>query len=208
MSGAMSSRTAIPASSRSALPAGFMTAILGLCSFGARDYDAETGRWTAKDPILFAGGDTNLYGYVLNDPVNFVDSNGLEACPTPPQGPAGANINNNINIAKDYSWLNPGADLAFIQLVQNYGMWDYKRQGQGVQYEDFGNFNFGATAAAMGFPYYVAQNGAGIYQQLKGAADAGQGDPIMNWPYGDDPTDAKQIQAGYDYVRNNCGCSK
>ena len=25
----------------------------------------------------FAGGDTNLYGYVLNDPVNFVDSSGL-----------------------------------------------------------------------------------------------------------------------------------
>jgi len=32
--------------------------------FGARDYDPETGRWTAKDPIMFAGGDANLYGYV------------------------------------------------------------------------------------------------------------------------------------------------
>ena len=41
-----------------------------LTRFGARDYDAETGRWTAKDPILFNGGDTNLYGYVLQDPVN------------------------------------------------------------------------------------------------------------------------------------------
>lgn len=50
-----------------------------LTRFGARDYDAETGRWTAKDPILFAGGDTNLYGYVLNDPVNFVDPVGLMA---------------------------------------------------------------------------------------------------------------------------------
>jgi RHS repeat-associated protein len=47
-----------------------------LVRFGARDYDAETGRWTSKDPIGFAGGDTNLYGYVLNDPVNFVDPNG------------------------------------------------------------------------------------------------------------------------------------
>jgi RHS repeat-associated protein len=49
-----------------------------LTRFGARDYDAETGRWTAKDPILFNGGDTNLYGYVLNDPVNWVDLWGLE----------------------------------------------------------------------------------------------------------------------------------
>ena len=50
----------------------------GLVRFGARDYDAETGRWTAKDPILFAGGDTNLYGYVVNDPVNWVDPLGLK----------------------------------------------------------------------------------------------------------------------------------
>jgi len=49
-----------------------------LTRFGARDYDAETGRWTAKDPISFAGGDTNLYGYVLNDPVNWLDPWGLE----------------------------------------------------------------------------------------------------------------------------------
>ncbi len=42
------------------------------------DYDPETGRWTAKDPIGFAGGDTNLYGYTANDPVNFVDVNGLQ----------------------------------------------------------------------------------------------------------------------------------
>lgn len=47
-----------------------------LVRFGARDYDVETGRWGAKDPIMFEGGDTNLYGYVLNDPVNLTDPNG------------------------------------------------------------------------------------------------------------------------------------
>ena len=47
-----------------------------LVRFGAQDYDAETGRWTAKDPIGFNGGDTNLYGYVLNDPVTNIDPNG------------------------------------------------------------------------------------------------------------------------------------
>ncbi|MFV9691496.1 MAG: RHS repeat-associated core domain-containing protein, partial [Desulfobacteria bacterium] len=49
----------------------------GLVRFGYRDYDPDTGRWTAKDPIGFAGGDTDLYGYCLNDPVNWVDPIGL-----------------------------------------------------------------------------------------------------------------------------------
>ena len=44
--------------------------------FGARDYNPANGRWTAKDPILFAGGDTNLYGYVLDDPINWTDPSG------------------------------------------------------------------------------------------------------------------------------------
>jgi RHS repeat-associated protein len=49
----------------------------GLVRFGFRDYDADVGRWTAKDPIFFEGGDTDLYGYVLNDPVNLIDPKGL-----------------------------------------------------------------------------------------------------------------------------------
>jgi RHS repeat-associated protein len=49
----------------------------GLVRFGARDYDPRIGRWTSKDPILFAGGQANLYVYVGNDPVNAVDVLGL-----------------------------------------------------------------------------------------------------------------------------------
>jgi len=47
-----------------------------LTRFGYRDYDAYTAKWTAKDPIDFGGGDSNLYGYVLGDPVDFVDPTG------------------------------------------------------------------------------------------------------------------------------------
>ncbi|MEM1032019.1 MAG: RHS repeat-associated core domain-containing protein [Myxococcota bacterium] len=48
----------------------------GLLRFGARDYDPETARWTAKDPSLLAGG-LNVYEYAASDPVNLVDLTGL-----------------------------------------------------------------------------------------------------------------------------------
>lgn len=49
----------------------------GLVRFGARDYDPESGRWTAKDPIRFAGGDTSFYSYGVNDPINLIDIDGF-----------------------------------------------------------------------------------------------------------------------------------
>ena len=56
---------------------GIYEAQTGLTRFGARDYDGATGRWTSKDPIRFNGGDSNLFGYVFSDPVNFIDPLGL-----------------------------------------------------------------------------------------------------------------------------------
>jgi RHS repeat-associated protein len=50
----------------------------GLVRFGARDYDAHSGRWTAKDPILFGAGAANLYQYVNGNPVNLIDPTGLD----------------------------------------------------------------------------------------------------------------------------------
>jgi hypothetical protein len=32
---------------------------------------------TAKDPIFFEGGSTDLYGYCLNNPISFIDPSGL-----------------------------------------------------------------------------------------------------------------------------------
>ncbi|MEG4423745.1 MULTISPECIES: RHS repeat-associated core domain-containing protein [unclassified Microcoleus] len=48
--------------------------------FGFRDYDAVAGKWTAKDPIGFGGGDGNFYRYVDNSPITFFDPIGLAKC--------------------------------------------------------------------------------------------------------------------------------
>jgi len=42
-----------------------------------RFYSPSTGRFITEDPIGFAGGDISFYRYVLNDPVNLVDPDGL-----------------------------------------------------------------------------------------------------------------------------------
>lgn len=52
----------------------------GLVRSGARDFSAETGQWTARDPIDFNGGQLSLYRYAQNDPINLVDTTGTEVC--------------------------------------------------------------------------------------------------------------------------------
>lgn len=93
-----------------------------LVRFGARDYDPSTGRWTAKDPLGFGGGQANLYAYVGNDPLNFVDPSG------------------------QYAWLAGaavmgGADLA-LQLALNGGSFDCV---------DWGQVGISAAVGALGF---------------------------------------------------------
>ncbi len=48
----------------------------GLVEFCCRWYDAETGRWISKDPILLDGG-WNVYAFCGNGPINRTDPSGL-----------------------------------------------------------------------------------------------------------------------------------
>jgi RHS repeat-associated protein len=54
-------------------------ATTGLYYYRARYYDPALGRFINQDPIGFDGGDTNLYRYVGNDPVNKTDPTGQAA---------------------------------------------------------------------------------------------------------------------------------
>jgi RHS repeat-associated protein len=47
-----------------------------LMRFGARDYDSVTGRWTAKDGLM-VDTSVNLFAYVNQNPMSFIDPLGL-----------------------------------------------------------------------------------------------------------------------------------
>lgn len=145
----------------------------------------------------------NRYGYVDADPLQLLDSLGLApraAKPPKPSKPSCTSLYNipampeSVNIFDNMDRARGMGSPEFIRLVENKGEWDYKRQGK--QYEEFGNYNFGATAWAMGFPDQVAERGAGWYQQNRWA-----GGGTGNWwgassPYGDQVEDNVNIRAG------------
>ena len=49
----------------------------GFVRFGYRDYDPQTGRFTAQDPARDLRGDADLYDYCVDDPVSCNDPQGL-----------------------------------------------------------------------------------------------------------------------------------
>jgi RHS repeat-associated protein len=53
----------------------------GLMYYRARYYDPGVGRFISEDPLGFGGGDSNLYRYVFNNPINNNDPYGNFAIP-------------------------------------------------------------------------------------------------------------------------------
>ena len=63
------------------LPIGFAGGLYDkdtdLIHFGYREYIPDVGRWNRPDPLGKAGGDSDVYGYCVDDPVNVTDKSGL-----------------------------------------------------------------------------------------------------------------------------------
>lgn len=121
--------------------------------------------------------------------MNFVDPLGLVP---PPNIPPGVDMQKNIDEASNMS------PFEFYNAVRNGGKWDYKQMGR--QYEDFGNYNFGAIGRAAGFCDEGLKRGAGAAQRAAGTSKSEWGTPWGSAPYGDDPNDQRWINEGsYDY---------
>jgi RHS repeat-associated protein len=139
---------------------------------------------------------------------------GFPECPPIPFHPNEANVNANVMAARDYvNALKQGFEdsptvgrsiqtfqklLWLYDHVKNSGPYDYKQDKTG-NYENFGNFNFGAVGAALGIDLSTLLKGAGFAQQRAGTSRPAFGVWHGPPPYGDDPRDQEMIKRGYEY---------
>lgn len=184
----------------------------GLNYYRARYYDSQVGRFISEDPIKFDGG-ISFYAYVQNNPANLIDPTGLApgcGCADVPEIPPSVNLLDNVRRAERSKWLIFAAPRLywFYQQVRNHGPWDYKQtttyDSGGINYQDFGNFNFGMTGAAAGIELQVLLRGAGWAQEQAGTSTPEWGHWYGGPPYGDDPADQAEIIAGFNYYKNGC----
>jgi RHS repeat-associated protein len=91
-----------------------------LTRFGARDYDAVAGRWTAKDQRRIDGLQTNFYAYANHDPVNWADVDGQQAffLAQPPLMPRPAILPQAIRAGLEQQRLRPGPAEALLRQLR------------------------------------------------------------------------------------------
>jgi RHS repeat-associated protein len=139
--------------------------------------------------------------------------------PTLPRANGAAQIQQNITSASNvfYSAVasdSEGGGGAALPVLLGYltgqfspkGGWDYKnKEKRGTpgysQAMEFGNFDFGAVLAGLGFSLTFTQSAAGIAQIVIciSGGSCGTGVPFVQYPYGDQAGDQRQIMAGYNY---------
>jgi len=165
----------------------------------------------------------------LGTPPQDTGRNRQAPCPDMPMRPSEANIKSNIRTAASMglgSLTHPGPGTVskyvwFYNKVKTGGDWDYKKLSSygtlmpsGVekrQFEDFGNFHYGATGAAAGFTEGQLLRMAGRVHTDPRTAQGERAGPIDallgrggTEHYGDDPEDQVMIKSGIEYFRRGC----
>lgn len=85
------------------------------------------------------------------------------------------------------AWFPKGAEM------------DYKKDGK--QYDDFGNFNYGAVGSTLGIGPTVLHGAAGLAQIKDKTWNPRFGLPFLTGSFGDDPDDVKLVDRGIAYAK-------
>jgi hypothetical protein len=104
--------------------------------------------------------------------------------------------------------VNPVAALVLFKGINETGStWDFKKGGH-QEYQDYGNWHYGAAARILGLSLEMAERAAAYVQWRNGGAmyNPANGVPWgLTPPYGDNPDDVPWIKAGYNYPSQCAG---
>ena len=177
----------------------------GLYYYRARMYSPALGRFLQPDPIGYADG-MNLYAYVGNNLLNFIDPWGLckgsgttdQVQPGPGQRWFTMPNGQRIIVPSNYDPFLQAERSSRIDSLEWYlnvthgGQWDWKRKGHKdmeithPEYHELGNFDYGITGAARGMSRGLLHWGA---RRAGGGEEAEQ--------------DTEWINQGYDWYLLN-----
>lgn len=122
-----------------------------------------------------------------------------------PMSPPGVSLEQNMRKAQDQKEYFSRGGSAFLfswfyTQVRNRGPWDFKQKG--AQYENFGNFHYGAVGIAAGISSDTLLRAAGAAQLRAGTSSSEFGSWWSVAPHGDDPKDQHWITKGIEYAQS------
>lgn len=141
---------------------------LGWIDYGARMYMPDLGRWSTIDPLGFKFANYTPYNYAIDNPVVFIDPNGMESYKYDWDSQKYVNSS-----GEEVSWseveksLNDKPDPTNIFVTakdrkKEDGSTDWALEGTVVQ------------ARASGFRIFEVENSKDAYEQLKAFVDGGE----------------------------------
>jgi hypothetical protein len=165
------------------------------------------GRWTD------GGGDAGYVRVAANDRSSTATDVERGIILLPKIIPPSANLDENIRQSESVrALLSPEESILwFYSQVHNGGPWDYKKKAR--KYADFGNFNYGATGAALGISDATLLRMAGWAQTRSGNTGSGISPGLLDSllgmggqsPFGDDAADQVFIKRGIEYYKEKNG---
>jgi hypothetical protein len=129
-----------------------------------------------------------------------------------PEAPPGVSVDDNMRRARqlqdtimngmpgDMPPPDPAYGIMTAWFRKGHEM-DYKKDGH--QYQDFGNFNYGAVGSRLGIGPYMLHGAAGVAQMMDGGWNKRLGLPFLTGQSGDLEGDYKQIDGGIGYEKTH-----
>ena len=96
----------------------------GLVYYGFRFYDPNIQRWPNRDPLGEEGG-INLYRYAFNDPLDWIDTDGLEPVSYPHYNKGGVMVHSEVPV--------PGGGAGGVHIQIGDQKWHYNTQTGGFE---------------------------------------------------------------------------